>query len=152
MTKQELLNELDAGLTDLKEAYSGLTEEQASEAGIDAWCVKDVLAHVSGWHYETSRMLDRMLRGQRPSPEGVDYSNVNDWNARFVEERKGRSLIEMIADLDTSYREFRSRAESLPEDRLQEGKTAYRMIKQDTIDHYREHGAQIREWRSAAGY
>lgn len=151
MANEQLLSELDQALADLKKSYEGLDEDQLSQVGLDQWNVKDLLAHITGWHYETSRMFDRMLRGERPTPEGVDYSDPDSWNAQFVEQRKGRTMTEVELDLDISYRELRERAEMMPEDRMTPGKTAYRLISDTNINHYRDHAAQIRQWRESAG-
>lgn len=152
MANEELLGRLDQAFSDLRGSYQGLSEEQLSQPTLDQWSVNDLLSHLAGWHEEMARMFDRMLRGERPTPEGADYSDPDAWNARFVEERRGRSWIEVTEDLATSYRELRARAESMPPDRLVPGKTAYRLIVDDTIGHYREHGDQIGQWRRSAGW
>ena len=151
MANDQLLRELDQGLADLKKTYEGADEDQLSQVALDQWSVKDVLAHITGWHYETSRMFDRMLRGERPTPEGVDYSNPDTWNAQFVEQRKGRSMTEVEMDLDTSYYELRSRAEMMPEDRMEPGKTGHRLLMDTNLNHYRDHANQIQQWRQSAG-
>jgi hypothetical protein len=40
----------------------------------------------------------------------------------------------------------------VPDDRFAEGKTAYRIVDQNSAHHYREHADQIRAWRGARGY
>jgi hypothetical protein len=43
-------------------------------------------------------------------------------------------------------------AAAVPDDRFAEGKTAYRIVDQNSAHHYREHADQIRAWRGARGY
>lgn len=151
MPNEELLDQLDQALADLRGTVADLTEEQAGQVGLDQWNVKNALAHIAGWHLEAARMFDRMSRGERPAPEGTDYSNPDEWNVRFVEARSGQSLIEALSDLDNTYQELRARVEAMPEDRLAEGKTARRIVMTTGIEHYRDHGDQIRKWRQSQG-
>ena len=47
---------------------------------------------------------------------------------------------------------FRERdhiAAKVPEERVQPGRTAHRIIDLNSAQHYREHGDQIRAWRAA---
>ncbi len=40
-------------------------------------------------------------------------------------------------------------ADAVPAQRYVPGKTAYRIVDQNSAHHYKEHGDQIRGWRSA---
>jgi len=145
--KDLLLEELDEGYHALKESIAGLSDAEMTTAWLGDWAVKDVLAHIAGWHREMAAALDRMARGERPTPEGVDYSRPDPWNARFAAERKAMSPAEAVADLEASFAAYRAAAAALPEDRFAPGRTLDRMLHASGIDHYAGHVSEIHEWR-----
>ena len=151
MSKDALLQEMEAGFRNLLEAVDGLTEEQMTRVWYGDWSVHDILAHVAGWHREEIAMLERMARGERPVPESVDYTDDDAWNARFVARWRAASAGEVLAELKASNEAYVAAAGRLPEERFEEGRTAHRLVQAGCIDHYREHGDEIRKWREAEG-
>jgi len=151
MSKDALLREMDAGFAALLGAVSGLSEEQMTRAWYGDWSVRDILAHVAGWHREEIAMLERMARGERPVPEGADYTDDDAWNARFAAKWRAASAGEVLAELKASEEAYVAAAGRLPEERFEEGRTAQRLVQQGCIEHYREHADEIREWREREG-
>ena len=95
--------------------------------------------------------LGRMARGERPFPEGVAYDDPDAWNARFVSGKVGVPLAEVVRELDASHRDFVAAAATVPDARFEPDKTATRIVDLNGPHHYREHAAQIREWRARLG-
>lgn len=151
MTKDELLKELDNEFNSLLQAVDGLSDEQMVQPWFGSWSVRDILAHVTGWHHEMDEALERISRGERPVPEGVDYSDADDWNARFVETWRNASPEAVLAELAASKGLFVAAAKLVPEDRFEEGRAAYRILTGSGANHYREHAPAIREWRQKEG-
>ena len=153
MGREELLQQVDSDFQNLLSTVDGLSEEQMSEVWFGAWSVRDILAHVAGWHREEAGMLERMARGERPVPEGADYPyNAADaWNARFVERWQTASPATILEEMKASKKAYVAAARQLPEGRFQEGRTAQRLLREGCIDHYREHAGEIREWRQREG-
>jgi hypothetical protein len=149
--KQELLNQAAREYKALHEALSGLNEEQMMEVWLGTWSVKDIVAHMTGWHREMAAALVRMARGEKPIPDGVSYDDVDAWNARFAAAAGNRSVADVLLDFDKTHEEFMRAADAVPDDRLQPGKTAYRIVDGNSAHHYREHGDQIRAWRASRG-
>jgi hypothetical protein len=116
---------------------------------LDQWNTRDILAHVAGWHTEMGQALNRLGRGERPTPEGVDYSDNDVWNAKFAGAKQDVTPSQMAAQLEESFQKYRASAQALPEDRFEEGRTVDRIIHTSGINHYVEHGEQIREWRKS---
>jgi hypothetical protein len=147
--KETLLKKLDEGYANFKGVLAGIGEDEASRPVLDEWNLKELLAHVTGWHREMSGALERMGRGERPTPEGVDYSDSDSWNAKFSAGKKDVSLQETLHDLDDSFLAFRSAAAALSEDRFEPGRTVDRLVHTSGINHYMEHGEHIQEWRKS---
>ena len=64
-----------------------------------------------------------------------------------MEARKGRSVADLLQELSASHRELLSLASRLPDDLFGEGKSASGLVDGVAAAHYREHAAQIRQWR-----
>ena len=151
MSKDALLREMEAGFADLLSTVDGLSEEQMTRVWYGDWSVRDILAHVAGWHREEIAMLERMARGERPVPESADYTDDDAWNARFVAKWRAASAGEVLAELKAIKEAYVAAAGRLPEERFEEGRTAHRLVQQGCTEHYREHAGEIREWREREG-
>ena len=155
MDKAEVLQNVEAESQNLQEAVKGLDNDQMAETWLDGWSAKDILAHVLGWDREMIVFLERLARGERPAPEGVDYSDPNAWNAKFALEFAPISGSTVLAIWRQVHMNFLRAAKALPDDRFGEKdgkpKTANRMLADNGYQHYQEHTAQILEWRKSAG-
>lgn len=149
MSRDSLISQLNDGFETLLASVEGLTDEQVSRKWYGDWGVRELLAHVSGWHREMAAAFERIARGERPIPEGVDYSDSDAQNAGFVSRAGATTAAEAIGELKASKAAFVAAA--LPEDRFEEGRAAYRILTGTGADHYKEHEATIREWREREG-
>jgi len=146
--KEELLNQAAREYNAFEQAVHGLNEDDMREAWFGAWGVRDIVAHMIGWHREMGPALERIARGERPVPEGRSYEDVDGWNARFAAAVKDWTPEDVLLELDRSHEYFMHVAAAVPDERVQPGKTAYRIIDLNSAHHYREHGEQIRTWRA----
>jgi hypothetical protein len=150
-TKDELLNESAREYKALHEALQGLNETQMTEVWLGTWSVRDIVAHIAGWHQEMGPALERLARGERPIREGVSYEDVDAWNARFADAHRQTTVADVLLELDKSHEYFMKAAAAVPAERFQPGKTAWKIVDGNSAHHYREHGEQVRHWRSARG-
>ena len=146
--KDELLNQAAREYNAFEQAIHGLNEEHLTEVWLGTWSIRDIVAHMSAWHREMGPALERLARGEKPVPDGVSYDDVDAWNARFVAAKRDWPLDEVLLELDRSHEYFLHVAATVPADRVQPGKTAYRIIDGNSAHHYKEHGEQIRAWRA----
>lgn len=144
--KQELLQQAEQEYDGLKAAIEGLDDAQMRTLWLGSWGVREILAHISGWHREMIPALERLQRGEAPYPDGA-YDDFDSWNARFVEARKGLGPADTLRALDASHRELLSAASRLPDEHFAQGKPAAGLVDGITAGHYREHAEQIRQWR-----
>jgi hypothetical protein len=147
--KAELLNQAARAYNAFEQAIHGLNEDHLAEVWLGTWSIRDILAHMSAWHREMGPALARLARGEKPIADGVDYDDVDAWNARFVAAKKDWPLAEILLELDRSHEYFMHVAAAVPEERVQPGTTAYRIIDASSARHYQEHGEQIWAWRAA---
>jgi hypothetical protein len=150
-TKDELLNEAAREYKTLHEALQGLNEAQMTEVWLGTWSVRDIVAHIAGWHQEMTPALERLARGERPVGEGVSYADVDAWNERFAGARRQTAVADVLLELDKTHESFMKAAAAVPADRFQPGKTTWKIVDGNSAHHYREHGEQIRAWRTARG-
>ena len=144
--RQELLEKAEQEYDGLKAAIKGLDEAQMSQVWLGTWGVREILAHITGWHREMIPAVERLSRGEAPYPDGA-YDDFDSWNARFVEARKGRAPADILREVDASHRELLSAVSRLPDEHFAEGKSASGLVDGVAAAHYREHAEQIRQWR-----
>jgi hypothetical protein len=144
--KQKVLQEADEAYRELRESISGLDEGQSHAVWLGSWGVKEILTHISAWDREMVPAFSRIERGEPPYPAGA-YDDFDAWNARFVEAGKDASRAEILVDLEASHRGLLAAAGALGEEHFAVGAPARELIEATGAQHYREHAAQIREWR-----
>jgi len=149
--KDELLNDGAREYTGFQETLRGLSEAQMSEVWLGTWSVKDIVAHISGWHREVGPALERLARGEKPIADGVSYDDVDGWNARFAAAASKTTLADVLRELAASHEYFMHAAAGVPDERFQPGKTAWKLVDGNSAHHYREHADQIRAWRKSRG-
>jgi hypothetical protein len=150
-TKRELLDAAAREYRALHDALKGLNEAQMTEVWLGAWSVREIVAHMSGWHREMAPALERLARGERPIPPGVSYDDVDAWNATFAAPAQGRAVADVLLEFDETHEAFMHAADQVPDARFEPGKTAWKIVDFNSAHHYHEHGEQIRAWRRARG-
>ncbi|HXJ77064.1 MAG TPA: ClbS/DfsB family four-helix bundle protein, partial [Candidatus Methylomirabilis sp.] len=145
--KQKLVRDADEAFEELREALSGLDESAMSRVWLGAWGAREIVIHISGWHREMIPAFGRIGRSQPPYPEGVSYDDFDAWNARFVEARRHAKLNDILTELHASHRDFVAAAAALSEEHFAPKSPARELFEGAGAPHYREHAAQIREWR-----
>jgi hypothetical protein len=148
-SKAEALAELDAGYQRFRAKIVDLPESAWHEQWLGTWTLAHLCAHMSGWWREMRSSLERVQRGERPVPEGVDYSDAETWNARFAATAPpGRAA---LAIWEASYGWYRQAAMDLSDDRYGAGddgrpKIGNRLLHGAGIHHFEEHEPQLDAW------
>jgi uncharacterized protein DUF1706 len=144
--KSSQLRDAEQAFTELHHAIDGLGEAPMRQVWLGTWGVREILIHISGWHRAMIPALGHVAKGEPPYPAGT-YDDFDAWNARFVEQQSGVKVVDVLAELDASHRAFIAAASALPEALFAEDKPGRDMVNGCATGHYREHTAQIQEWR-----
>ena len=149
--KAAVLHDADAAFAELRQSIAGLGDEPMGRVMLGTWDTRDILIHITGWHREMIPALDRIARGEsEPYPAGT-YDDYDAWNARFVAAKIGVKPAEIVAELETSHRDFVAAASAVPAQYFVADGAARGLVDGVGPGHYREHAAQIRAWRQTAG-
>lgn len=149
-SKLEALNELDRGYQQFHGPLKVLDDEAYGETWLGEWNLSQLLAHMVGWYREMLGAIERAGRGERPTPEGVDYGNADKWNATFAQEaRPGR---EALREFEKAYAAYRAAAAALPEAMFgfdaEKGRPLIgnRLLQGAGIGHFEEHQGELTAW------
>ena len=145
--KARLFREADDEFSALRQVIDGLSEPEMLQVWLGSWSIREILAHIAGWHQVMTPALERVARGEEPYPVGT-YDDFDAWNARFVAEKTGMKLADVLAELVASERDFVNAASTVPEAYFAPGGTARGLLEGAGPRHYREHIDQILEWRN----
>ncbi len=151
--RSDAIARLDAGQVHFRALMAGLPAEAYREQWLGTWNLSQLLAHMAGWFREMAAAMDRVGRGERPAPEGVDYTDPEPWNARFAAQAK--EGIEALADWDGAYAEYRAAALRLPEEMYgidpEKGRPRIgdRLLAGAGIGHFEEHHGELAAWVAA---
>ncbi len=151
-SRDELIQRLDAVYEDYRSTIEDLNEPQFDKKWLDGqWGAREITAHITGWLGTLAGGLERMSRGERPAPEGQDWSVPDPYNATFAEHAKGKKHDQILDELEHGMEAFKKAAMMLPDDRYGEGKTANRIFDGAGIVHFKEHADMVRDWRRREG-
>ena len=144
--KSTRLHDADQAFTELRGAIEGLSDDEMRRVWLGSWGVREILIHISGWHDEMAPALGRIGQGQAGYPAGT-YDDFDAWNARFVDRKAGVKPADVVTELEASHRAFIAAAAQVPEALFAPGGAARDPFDGAGAGHYREHAAQIRQWR-----
>src|ERR1700674_2877622 len=116
--KQSVLQNIETEYGKFQDTIKGLERAQLDRVFYGDWSVKDIVAHMLGWEREMTEALRRIARGERPTPEGVDYSNANEWNAKFSARMKQQLPTTVLAEWGQVHAGFVKALRAVPDDRF----------------------------------
>src|SRR5262245_62061754 len=145
--KRDMIRSAEDEYAKLWAAVHGLDEARMTEVWLGSWGVRQIVAHIAGWHREMRPAFERVARGEPPYADGT-YDDFDRWNARFVDERKDVATGDLLRELDTSHRAVVQAIGRLAESDLATGAAARGLVDGIGAGHYREHSVQIGQWRA----
>ena len=146
-SKQDELRWHEEAYRDFRSLVDGIDPARFEERWLDGrWGVREIVAHLAGWHRELATAFERMAGGERPAPESVDWTDTQHWNDIFAAGAQGKGKAQMLGELDKEVARFRRLAEQLPDERFGPNKTASNIVERAGTGHFRTHAAMIRGW------
>lgn len=147
--KQAVVEQIRATYREYMDAVDGLSEEQRTKPFLGTWSIREITGHIIGWQEQMTLGFERMAKGERPTPEGVNWGDVQPWNDKFAAGLGDRTASELIEELDSRVENMITALQALPDDRFGEGKTVNRMAQASGFGHFQEHTPEILEARKA---
>jgi len=144
--RETALRDLNANNGALLSELRDVDDERLTEVFLGTWSAREILAHLGAWYDMMGQSLERMGRGERPSPEGTDLNDTEGMNARFVAQAQGQTVAAVRKQLEIGLARLEAAARVLPDDRFQAGKTALRIL-QAMAEHPIEHIDEVRAWK-----
>lgn len=151
--KAEALAELQSRYEAFRSKIADLPDAAYDETWLGRWNLSHVLAHMTGWFREMVGAFERVGRGERPAPEGVDYGDADRWNAGFEKDAKpGR---EALHAWDAAYAAYHDAAAALPAEQYgidpEKGRPRIgnRLLQGAGIGHFEEHQPELDAWLSS---
>ncbi len=149
MKKEQIIDKVEQGWREFKEAYTGLPGEKLLEPGASGeWSVKDIIAHVSAWEGEALKYLPLTLQGKRLPRYSVMYGGIDAFNAHVAEKVRQLSLDEVVRQAEETHARLVAYLQAAPEEQFASETRFRRRIRLDTYSHYPIHTQAIREWRN----
>ena len=144
MDPQDHMKKLEENREMLLRSIEELSEKQMTEAPVEGiWPIKAVLDHIAAWDQEVRVATEEVAAGKHPSM--MDIEDFDQCNARFVEERKQRSISQTLEELSSARRELIQGLKGLPEE-VWRNETLQYLVKV-MWEHDAAHCATIRSWR-----
>ena len=145
MDLEEHLKMLEKNREELLRSIEGLNEKQLTEEPVEGvWPIKAVLDHIAAWDKEVLVGTGEIDAGKRPSL--MEIEDFDACNARFVEERRHRSIRQTQEELSAARQAFIQGLKGLPEGLWQDETLQY--LVKVIWEHDDVHGASIRSWRA----
>jgi hypothetical protein len=154
MNGRDVLDHLAGARAALLAAVEGLSEtEMTTQPVAGEWTIRDILAHVSGWAAWDLAGIKSILAGERPDFAAIQ--DVDTFNARLVDERRGWSLDRILFEMRDTQAALQELLTGLPDaDLFRAG--PFQGPYWDSLagwlrvawEHEEEHVAQIRDWRA----
>ena len=147
--KSDNIAQLESAYKAFRAKLASLPEAAWHEQWLGEWTCSQLLAHMAAWANEMTGAINRVGAGQRPTPEGVNYSDADAWNAKFTANSVlGPSALD---EFDLCFKRYMDAANSLGEEQFgssPEGKLKIgsRLLDGAGIHHLAEHGAELDAW------
>ena len=147
-----IVDRIEERWTAFLHSWSGLTDQQMREPSVtEAWSVRDVVAHVAAWDALVVEVLPGILETGRHPEYDEANEDLDAYNARRTEEMRHLSVDDVRTEMESNHQRLLAYLKEV-DPKACASNTAFReRLAADTWDHYPEHTAAIREWRSDRG-
>ena len=148
MTRDDLLRELSEARAEVLRAVEAVDQGSHATPGlIGGWSVRELLAHLGYWSGHAVEAIHAAEDG-RPGEHGLEELPTDEVNATVARVARETDLIAVrkreAASFETLTSWLGRMDPSLLDVELGNGATVEQEIRDDAVDHYREHAADLR--------
>ena len=143
--KQTTITEIEAASKELLSAVDGVPPDRMTEAFLDQWSAKDILAHTASWAEFTINDAGRLSRGHMPCLVAFKEAEVNDWNAFFMRPRTVFPLEQVLFEFNHWHQSLLVALRDIPDAMF--GPGVLNNVCVILYSHLRDHAGNIRAWR-----
>jgi len=147
--KQATIAEIESAYGELRSAVDGVPPDRMTEAFLDEWSAKDLLAHTASWAEFTVNDFQRVARGHMPCLIAFKEAEVNDWNAFLMRPRRMFPLEQVTFESAHWHEALLGLLKELPDSIFGPGLVGN--VCAILYGHLREHAGHIRAWREREG-
>ena len=160
MNKAELIDALEGERQRFEAVLDELSDEAFEQPGVvDAWSIKDLLAHITMWEAELVKLIWQAQQGRRPTTVHFQAMPVDERNEKWQQQNKSRPLEAVLIDFHGVRRQTIRRVKELTEKDLTDpqrfpwlsNQPLWQWIATDSFEHEAEHREQIQKWLEKVG-
>jgi len=149
MTRDKLLQKIDAAWCDFTTSYASLSDDLLGQPNaIGEWSLQDILGHIATWEEEALKYIPVILDGKRLPRYSDMYGGIDAFNAMTITENRRLTFAEVRERSVKTHQRLLDYLQTLPVEQFASGSRVSRRILLDTYGHYPHHTQAIREWRS----
>ncbi len=159
MKNSELVDRLQEKYRQWEAFLGEIDPVRIEQPGVNGnWSMRDIVAHLTGWHRHLVARLEAAERGQPepPPPWPAHLQTDNEINAWIYESNRGRSLREVLEDTQQVHQQLLTVLERLPDDvQIETVEPSYYLVwvnrqrfpASEFFDHFHDdHEPDVRAW------
>ena len=159
MKKSELLDRLQEKYRQWETFLEEIDPARMEQPGVNGdWSMRDIVAHLTGWHRHLVARLEAAERGQPepPPPWPAHLQTDDEINAWIYESNRGHSLREVLEDTQQVHQQLLTVLERLPDDvQIETVEPSYYLVwvngqrfpASEFFDHFHDdHEPDVRAW------
>ena len=147
--KQNVLREIETTWQALQGALVRVPSERMEVGGVvESWSMKDLIGHITTWENEAMKSLQNYFQ-QNDVKMLAWPSDLDAFNARTTEEKRAKSLDDLLDDMKTTHEETVRFIQAMKEEAFDVPEVEAR-IRIDAFAHYADHTEGIQKWLEGA--
>ena len=147
--KENVLREIETAWQSLQDVIARVPSDRMEVGGVvESWSMKDLVGHITTWENEAAKSLQNYL--QHNDLKTLAWpADLDAFNARTSEEKRNRSLANLLDEMKTTHEEMVRFIQAMKEEAFDVPEVRAR-IRIDGSEHYADHTEGIQKWLEGA--
>ena len=147
--KETVLKEIESTWQALQDALASVPLERMEVSSVvESWSAKDLIGHITTWENEAMKSLQNYFK-QNDVTMLAWPPDLDAFNARTTEEKRARSLDDLLNDMKTTHDKTVRFIQAMKEEAFDVPEVEAR-IRIDAFAHYADHTEGILKWLEGA--